>query len=174
MQYSVTAAAAGAKVRRSLISATFVPRGTDALVEAFKNSNIYANMIAEMDAYDHTMHGFRGHHLAKIEKLRLVHEKDGEVGISGDDIDEEGESKLSESESKVLMNERIALGLPLENLQADDIDNEWPAYYRERFTGSWWFHFQLTLMRQVKVNSMLFFQHVFLYRKLNLLFLFVI
>lgn len=45
--------------------------------------------------------------------------------------------------------------IDMKNASMMETDNEWPEYYRERFAGSWWYHFTHTLDRQVKVGFIL-------------------
>eukprot|EP00596_Hydrurales_sp_CCMP1899_P009770 CAMPEP_0119035166 /NCGR_PEP_ID=MMETSP1177-20130426/2120_1 /TAXON_ID=2985 /ORGANISM="Ochromonas sp, Strain CCMP1899" /LENGTH=1167 /DNA_ID=CAMNT_0006993119 /DNA_START=471 /DNA_END=3971 /DNA_ORIENTATION=+ len=147
----VEAASAGLRVKRSLVSPGFVPRGTEALVEAYKNSRVYAKMMAEMDAYDHTMHGFRSVGMSSND----IQENDMESNTTVLGSNSNDPPDMKKSVTTVASNgsrDSLAIQISKGNLHADEIDNEWPQYYRERFAGTWWFHFKYTLQRQVKLT----------------------
>lgn len=117
----------------------FVPRGTEALVEAWKASSIYQDMLIAIDNYDHASAGFNNL-MCNSESRSMLNEGHRPVIA----MTEEEESKNNN-----LMNvNKIQTAIPADSNKS----NEWPAHYQERYPGTFMYHFNLTLNRQAKLT----------------------
>ena len=176
-------------VRTSDLSATkyqqkplsFVPRGTEALVDAWKSSVLYQNMVAEIDAFDHSSSGYGyGSQQADLGSTssqipdtgpssESVHSPEGEGqglgprqdrGLSfgvGSAVDDEEKEK--EMEKKL----QVAVPFPSQSThthQEHEIQqvevrkrDDWPMHYKEKYPGTFFYHLNLTFVRQFKLTS---------------------
>ena len=116
----------------------FVPRGTEALVEAWKSSHLYQQMMVAIDTYDHASAGFNSL-MCNSESRTMLNEIERSV-IS---TDEEEESKNNDVLKK------IQTAIPADSSSKS---NEWPAHYQQKYPGSFMYHFKLTFFRQAKLT----------------------
>jgi hypothetical protein len=116
----------------------FVPRGTEALVEAWKTSQIYQDMIRAIDSYDHASAGFNNV-MCNSESRSMLNE--GHRPVIAMTAEEE-------SKNNNLVNTNIQTAIPADSSKS----NQWPAHYQERYPGTFMYHFNLTLNRQAKLT----------------------
>jgi hypothetical protein len=95
-------------------------------------------MVAEMASYEYTAAGFNTSANARNEESRTT--PDIENGGSN------GEEKSVEKAPHM----QLQVAVPTDESSKT---NEWPAHYKERYPGSFMYHFNLTLVRQAKLTS---------------------
>lgn len=132
-----------ARTSLRLRDVTYVPKGTQPLVEAWKCSQLYAAMIAEIDGYDHALAGYNPLMCNSASSNLLTAE------LSSDDEGKNNEFKM-----------QVAVSAEKTNVKR----GAWPAHYKERYPGSFLYHFKLTLERQYKLTSR---DKVFIYSRVG-------
>ena len=110
----------------------YVPRGTEALVEAWKCSRQYLDMLLEMDDMNRSSAGYASNSSVGDSSVSDVH-SDNSGGI---DIENGSVRKLEPQDT-----------------HSSKKMNDWPLYYKERYPGSFMYHFKLTFLRQYKLTS---------------------
>ena len=165
-------------VRTSDLSATkyqqkplsFVPRGTEALVDAWKSSVLYQNMVAEIEAFDHSSSGYGyGYQQADLgSSSSQIPDTDPSSDQYPEALSTRQDRALSfgvesavDDERKEMEVEKVAVPFSSPTTQQEqEIQqvevrkrNNWPTHYKEKYPGTFFYHLNLTLVRQFKLTS---------------------
>ena len=132
---------------------SFVPKGTEALVDTWKSSVLYQNMVAEIDAFDHSSSGYGyGYQQADLgSSSSQIPDTDPSSDQYPEALSTRQDRALSfgvecavDDERKEMEVEKVAVPFSSPTTQQEqEIQqvevrkrNNWPTHYKEKYPGT--------------------------------------